>query len=611
MYRLIMRFASIVLMVFLHLAAHAQTVLMHEGFESGSLPADWQQVYSSVPSTDWKFQNGGFVYSSASFDYEKTPPAANSGNYNAVFHSTSSSETMLITPKFDLTGGKVTKLEYFHTQGCFFNQALNIYFREGKYGPWNLLRSNNSVVFSWEKDSIIVPSVADSVYFAFQGIWDGGCGVCLDDISILRLQPCIATFRVKDQFGAPVAGAIVTFNEVTSITDASGIAVFPKGYEGVGFNYNVRKNGFAPSGSKVNLSTDATFDITLYPSRIIYVSKSPATLRQNGTTWDSAYVNIEDALADAKRGDQIWIAEGVYYPAKQWNVSTPRAYSFVMKKEVAMFGGFAGIPGTEADLTGQDVEKFKTVLSGDIDRNDQTDASGITTSIKGNNALFVIFNNGNDLDNTSILNGLYISGGDANLGAYRWGAAIYNQKTSPTLVNCRIVGNRASGGGVVYNNEGTPQYFDTKFELNTGGGMQNMTSPAVIVNCQFNGNTTYGVSNYYSDMTIKRSRFSENGTHGITNESSSIKFKDCQFNRNIGSGANNIFGSNTQFDSCSFYYNATYGVYAENSSAILDSCLFVGNTKAAVNASDPSTAETLQITSSKFVANGDLSLIHI
>jgi len=578
---------------------------MQETFETGTLPAGWTQEYKTAPPADWQYLDGGFAYTSPSMDYEKTPPAAHSGNYNAVFQSSSSAESMLITPPFDFSNGKVGKLEYWHTQGCFYNQALNTYYKEGKNGPWHLLQSNSDVIFNWKKDSTIIPSTSDSVIIAFQGIWDGGCGVCLDDITLYSLSPYNVIFSVKDTYSAPVSGAIITFNGITKLTDANGIALYSDVYEGLGYAYQIRKNGYSPKTGTVDIQGNESVNVSIQASRIIYVSQTPATSAQNGRTWDSAYVSLDDALADAKGGDQIWMAKGVYYPTNRWNASSSQTYSFSMKQEVAIFGGFPGISGQERDTSVRDIVGYKTILSGDIDKNDDTDIDGMSTQIKGSNSYFVIFNNANNLDNTAILNGVYITGGSSIIGAYRWGAAIYNQASSPTISHCTIAGNSASGGGVVYNNNASAQYFYTTISDNMGTGMQNNNAPTVIEHCTFNNNTENGVYNEFSDMTINTSAFNSNGGSGLFNESSVTILKNCTFSSNTQNGLLCIYGANTDIQNCTFSDNMVYGIDADNSSITTTESAFYGNKISGFHAVDASNSAEIIVQNSNFENNGD------
>ncbi|MHC4889951.1 MAG: hypothetical protein ACYTEO_10880, partial [Planctomycetota bacterium] len=43
----------------------------------------------------------------------------------------------------------------------------------------------------------------------------------------------------------------------------------------------------------------------------IYVD---ATKNGDGSTWDNAYKYLQDGLAVATSGDEIWVAEGIYIP---------------------------------------------------------------------------------------------------------------------------------------------------------------------------------------------------------------------------------------------------------------------------------------------------------
>ena len=48
-------------------------------------------------------------------------------------------------------------------------------------------------------------------------------------------------------------------------------------------------------------------------SVIIYVDKD-ATGSDNGKSWTNAYTDLQDAIAAALFGSQIWVAEGIYKP---------------------------------------------------------------------------------------------------------------------------------------------------------------------------------------------------------------------------------------------------------------------------------------------------------
>ena len=75
--------------------------------------------------------------------------------------------------------------------------------------------------------------------------------------------------------------------------------------------------------------------------------------------WSDAFRSLHEALAVAVRGDQIWVAEGTYYPS----ATGDRSEAFEMYGGIKLYGGFAG---GESDLSQRDWEAHPTVLSGDI-----------------------------------------------------------------------------------------------------------------------------------------------------------------------------------------------------------------------------------------------------
>lgn len=65
----------------------------------------------------------------------------------------------------------------------------------------------------------------------------------------------------------------------------------------------------------------------------------------------------------ATNGDQIWVAEGTYYPTTEVGGSGTQYYSFRLKNGVEIMGGFNG---TETSLNQRDPKVNRTILSGDI-----------------------------------------------------------------------------------------------------------------------------------------------------------------------------------------------------------------------------------------------------
>ncbi len=155
----------------------------NEGFENGSLPSCWTQEYISE-NNSWTFQAGGHI---------GFPAAAHSGSNNAFFFSVSKGvKTKLITPKLNLSSVNSPELTFWHTQENWGNDQdeLRVYYKTSASGSWVLLASYTSSIASWSKRTISLPTVSNDYYIAFEGFYNYGFGVCIDDINIAGIAIC-------------------------------------------------------------------------------------------------------------------------------------------------------------------------------------------------------------------------------------------------------------------------------------------------------------------------------------------------------------------------------------------------------------------------------------
>ncbi len=237
----------------------------------------------------------------------------------------------------------------------------------------------------------------------------------------------------------------------------------------------------------------------------IYVDAS-ATAPGDGLSWNTAFTDLQSALTAANLGDDIYVAEGTYYPA----TAVDRNASFEIPNGVDVFGGF---PTGGGSFNQRNWELYPTILSGDL-----LDDSNIS-----NNSLHVVRTT--DITMTTIIDGVIIEEGNADLGGDGGnGGGWFNEVTggatssNPTIRNTVFRNNIANNGGGLYtkgnnNTDGSIHFINCIFDSNTAtssGGVlyanasvSGMIVDLEFVNCLFIQNTANGTGNViYNNATV-------------------------------------------------------------------------------------------------------------
>ncbi|TVR87877.1 MAG: hypothetical protein EA411_06465, partial [Saprospirales bacterium] len=300
----------------------------------------------------------------------------------------------------------------------------------------------------------------------------------------------------------------------------------------------------------------------------------------DGLSWSTAYADLQDALAVAclcEDIEEIWVAEGTYFPDRGAFVTTgDRVASFELCNGVAVYGGFT--PG-DSDLMDRDWENNPTILSGDLEENDDPNIpleNLASHSSRSDNSYSVVLAEG--LDTTARLDGFWIVGGNANRptgdnrSPSRSGGGLFIESGRPSLANLhfeynstsnfgggvflrfaeevfienvRIRKNSAEDGGGFATLEGTVTIHESDIDSNyasgDGGGMFTSDTWLTLENGEFNGN------------------FAENGGGGISQYfDSTATVINTVFNGNLGDfggGAININGAKMNLVNGLFYEN--------------------------------------------------------
>ncbi|GAG51177.1 unnamed protein product, partial [marine sediment metagenome] len=204
-----------------------------------------------------------------------------------------------------------------------------------------------------------------------------------------------------------------------------------------------------------------------------------ATGSNTGKDWTNALTDLQIALCLADNLEtvqEVWVAEGTYYPTDDGD----REKTFSLVDGVKIYGGFAG---TESTLADRNWPAHPTILSGDI---------GVAGDLT-DNSYHVVTSNYNV---EGYLDGFTITDGYAIHEKFFYGGGIYVSRSSPTLVNCKIMGNYAqgSGGGLFFEYTSYPTLLNCEIVGNTadeGGGIHipNRGAHPTLINCTISGNS--------------------------------------------------------------------------------------------------------------------------
>ncbi|QDV90582.1 hypothetical protein RAS2_16620 [Phycisphaerae bacterium RAS2] len=281
------------------------------------------------------------------------------------------------------------------------------------------------------------------------------------------------------------------------------------------------------------LAVSAAIAISVYASAhatIIYVDDT-ATGTGDGSWWGDAHTNLQDALAEASSGDEIRVAQGIYFPH-----NTDHTVSFELVNGVLLKGGFRG--GTGSDPDEYAPSKFPTILSGDIDHDD---SNGCALDDDTNSVHVVKAVN---VGSGTVLQGFQIVRGNAGFGD-GGGLQIVGMGSTLQVLDCEFHCNRAASGGAVDHGGSQSEYFNCVFHDNVAAA--------------FGG----AIFAYGGILDIAQSSFWSNsaplGGALEISEVASAEITDCTFtnheNADYGGAIHNQNSIDTRIVDCSFSSN--------------------------------------------------------
>jgi len=244
----------------------------------------------------------------------------------------------------------------------------------------------------------------------------------------------------------------------------------------------------------------------LNPAAVLYVWEE-ATGANDGTGWADAYVDLQDALDEARAGAattaepdddvaEIWVAAGTYVPT---TTAGDRAASFELVDFVGVYGGFSGIE-TKRSQRSRDPLTNGAVLSGDIDApGDSSDNSYHVVRVD------------ETIRDSAILDGFMISGGfnDSSVSGDPGGGGMWCRGW-PTLRNLVFLENQADrrGGGLFFDPQPDPESKPFRLTISGCAFIRNSSTGQTTAGTY--GGAIYESASLNGSMTIENCVFIEN-----------------------------------------------------------------------------------------------------
>ena len=298
--------------------------------------------------------------------------------------------------------------------------------------------------------------------------------------------------------------------------------------------------------------------LTVSDTAIRFVDADATAGANDGSSWSDAYTDLASALAAPPIGmDELWVAAGTYLPG------TERSDTFELTL-VKVYGGFAGTEGQRED---RDWVQNPTILSGDLQGDDQPDFVN-----RGDNSQHVV-----TISGSAEFDGFIVERGNADGagGTQEEGGLVYASAAMSiiTIRNCVFrEGMSSDKGGGVFMTNGSLDLANCRFEKCSGkwgGG----------ITIQNNNPVSY----------IRRSAFydcsSTDGPGGVYTNGGANLTHDCVFvgcrGKYGGALSLNVGGT---VDNCTFFDNTTTytggGIFVSPDTAldvVVTRCLFWNN----------------------------------
>lgn len=324
-------------------------------------------------------------------------------------------------------------------------------------------------------------------------------------------------------------------------------------------------------------------------AQTIYYVKPQATGNNDGSSWENA-TTLANALNKAVANDQIWVQGFETITDYNQIYITPTIDGFTLKSGVQLYGGFKGDETTldARETLGKPYQlKYRTVLSGDISRNDTIDNTNLIFPANGtrtDNATHVLsinmapLSSGNNNTYPTVVNGFSIGGGQAD-GTDEKGGGIYIHGDNTNggifrIERCFFVNNYATQGGAIYVDAAVKNVNNGESLINqcviynnaagkraavvnVGGGIY-LAGQATVVNSSIFNNENGGLR-LSKDSKVINSTVARNSGAGIDMIETVTDFSVFNVSNTIIWGNTSLYAEFTPNFKHSAYHEATTG----------------------------------------------------
>ncbi|MHC4324394.1 MAG: right-handed parallel beta-helix repeat-containing protein, partial [Planctomycetota bacterium] len=309
--------------------------------------------------------------------------------------------------------------------------------------------------------------------------------------------------------------------------------------------------------------------------KIIYVDDDAAGVN-DGSSWENAYIFLQDALADANSTEkpvEIRVAQGIYMPDQGAGITRgDHKVEFKLISAVTVLGGFAGAGVIESDA--RNIEVYKTILSGDLAGDDAVvDDPDVLSHepTRAENSSIVVLAKGTD--ETVVLDGVTVTAGYAGMIISHGDA---------TVVNCAFT-NAGLGLDI---SDSSAKITNCTFESHWSHAIAQSRSSLTVTDCMFTGNSGISIQSSFSyELVLHNCTFVNNvakwkGGAISCSFHENLRLYNCKFSRNVlGSGFCLGFDAINDFiaENCTFSGNVGGAIKHTRGRLVVSNCVFSGN----------------------------------